>query len=163
MDELYKQMFKKRIKSTNTLQLLSKVNTNVVDYRDMYKYRRLDELFKNGSCIIFFPNKGSDIGHWTCIFKRSPYEVEFFDSYGRNPAYYEDNKHYLTRLIYNSPYDVYYNDNRFQTKISAACGRHVVNRLLLRDLPLNDYRDLMTSEYERDFADDFVTLSTLDM
>lgn len=163
MNALYKNITTKRLKPTTLAQLLRKVKANGVDYRDMWEYRDLDDIFRNGAAIIFFPSPHSKVGHWCTIFKISPDTVEFFDSYGRPPSFYEDDAHLLTRLINNSYYRVYYNPYGFQTRFSSACGRHVINRLLLRRLSIDEYRDMMQYNPAPDFADDFVTFTTLDM
>lgn len=167
MDTLYNVITNKRMNSTTGQQLLKKVKTNVIDYRNLYKYKTLDNIFKNGQCILFIPNNYSNIGHWVCIFKRDKNTVEFFNSYGRPPMYYEernnDGTHYLTQLICNSKYNVYYNPYEFQSEESSACGRHVISRLLLKKYPIKIYKELMTSPYEPDFADDFVSFYTMNI
>jgi hypothetical protein len=89
--------------------------------------------------------------------------VEFFDSYGRPPQYYEDYRHLLTKMIFRSPYKVYFNPYRFQSKISSACGRHVLSRLKLRYMPIDEYKKFVTYGGQSDYTDDFVTFATLEI
>jgi hypothetical protein len=163
INKIYRNIERKRLIPTTTEQLLYLSNSNVLNYNELVNYDNLDEIFTDDACIIFFPNKLSPVGHWTVIFKITGNTVEFFDSYGNPPKYYEDNRHLLTRIINNSQYIAYYNPYRFQSKKSSACGRHVLNRLLLRDLPIEEYRRVVTYGGQSDFADDFVTFSTMEI
>jgi hypothetical protein len=103
-------------------------------------------------------------GHWTCLLKNR-YGYEFFDPYGIilddqlkyvNPEMTEDEKEqfksynkqnyrYLTNLLSKVHEPVSYNHHKFQKfkrngERPATCGRHVVLRLLNKDMSLAQYK-----------------------
>jgi len=124
--------------------------TNIVMYRDLYRYRNIEELLINDSAVILYEKQPKN-GHWVCIirylFNGEP-TIEFFDSYG---IFHDMEKKYIStsflinsgqmknqvaRLLFDASrrYRIEYNDHRLQPRRAeiSTCGRHVISRLLLR-------------------------------
>lgn len=133
---------------------------NIILYPDLYKYNSLDEILEPyGSCILLFAFqiKPSIYGHWCAINKISDNEVEFFNSYGGWPddtlkhilggirKKSNQDKPYLSMLMLESPYQLSYNEYRFQKhgKNIKTCGRHCAIRSIFKDLSLEEYKKLL--------------------
>jgi len=145
LKEIYKEIKEKEKHSTSDLDLLKAVDTNIVQHKNLYKYKNIDQLIKNNACIIFYDHTAGFIGHWCCLTKRNNL-IEFFDSYGRQPDFYKyihGRPPYLKELLMKSNYYVTYNPYDFQGKGTATCGRHVVTRILFKHYPLQRYKKLM--------------------
>lgn len=143
----------------------------VLIYRDLAKFSTLDEALGEHGAIFLLYESRPDFGHWTLVMRRTPEEVEFFDSYGIFPdeelnwVGAEENKQlgqsypYLSKLLHDSPYPkLEYNDHKFQ-KMSddvSSCGRWAALRLILRDLTINEFKRLFKGKN----GDDLVTLIT---
>jgi len=143
-------------------QILSVLDTNIIDYPNLSKYQNIDQIFKNGSCVIFYPHTMGDVGHWTCLTKRNN-TIEFFDSYGHLPdvALKDGMYPYLSQLLLQSNYKLIYNEQKMQYKNTATCGRHVIVRVLLKDYPLSYYQNVMKFFGDNKDGDDrFVTWIT---
>lgn len=143
---------------------------NLVIYEDIHKYKTLDDLLgPYGACVILYCFKPK-YGHWCCIFKRKPDTIEFFNSYGGKPDStlylinddYRKNSNqwypYLCKLIYDSGYNIEYNEHQFQKFDNDiyTCGRWACMRLLLRDLSLKEFKKLFKNKY----GDEVVTFLT---
>ena len=115
-------------------------DVNIITYSYLSHYSKIDDLFINNAVIILYHNYDSQIGHWVCLTKRGN-TVEYFDSYGRMPDYIPQKYPYLSRLLYESPYNLIYNNIDLQGKRVATCGRHVICRVLMKDYTLNEYYD----------------------
>ena len=127
--------------------------TRIIFYEDLYKIKNILSYLDKGSLIILFKSK-PDFGHWTSLVL-TPEGIEFFDSYGDKPegAKRGVNKEFLKRsnqyrnrlaqLLYNasSQIPINYNNHRLQksNKDVATCGKHVITRILRRDLTNNEY------------------------
>lgn len=111
----------------------------------------IDEaLAPTGRCVFLYETE-PNYGHYCCIFKRGKNIVEVFDSYG----YLVDDelnlikkhfrlesgqeKPYLTKLLYESGYEVHYNQYTFQADGTATCGRHCITRILNSKLSTDAY------------------------
>lgn len=150
---------------------------NVILYPDLYKYNTIDEILNPyGACILLFEAKPS-YGHWCCLFKNRNNLIEFFNPYGGFP---DDSLEYiperfrkisnqdyphLSWLLINSPYDLSYNEFKFQKHNEAikTCGRWCALRLLCRNMDLYDFHK-MIEYYTKLFnitGDEFVTLLTM--
>lgn len=152
---------------------LVKGKSNLIQYPDLKNVSNIDEILgPYGCCIILFLTH-KNYGHWTCIFKVEPNTIEHFDSYGIYPdeelnfkidPYFrkisgEDYPH-LSYLLYNSPYNLSFNQYQFQGKMKdiSTCGRHTSMRIILRHLSLDDYKKLIcSSKYT---PDEVVTIIT---
>ncbi len=150
---------------------------NLVLYPDLHKYKNIDQVLgKYGAAFILFCSKPR-YGHWSVLFKRDPQTLEWFNSYSDKwpdetldfiePGFRRRSNQYhttLSKLMYDSPYNLEYNEFPFQKKGGSikTCGRHAAYRLLFRDLNLYDYKDFL--DYVRDLTgldyDAIVTLAT---
>ena len=112
-------------------------------------------------------------GHWTLIFKHSPNEVHFFDSYGYKPddefGFINDEFREVSNQIYkkvvsmllNSHYNISYNHFKLQGKSTAkkhvaTCGRWCVARWLNHHLNEYEFNDMF--KHKGVNMDDLVTL-----
>ncbi len=159
-------------------QMLDMLNNtpNMIAYHDLYKVNNIDDILKNGMCIILYEVTDT-FGHWTCILTH-PDSIEFFDPYNIIPdgeintnfmdksiikKYYKKGPK-LRKLLYNSDYDhIEYNDHALQKKSPniGTCGRHVIIRLLFRDLNIDDYVKLLKKNLRKnETLDDLVTRLT---
>lgn len=149
---------------------------NIVLYPNLSKMKSIEEaLSPYGACFILFLSE-PNYGHWCCLFKRGNV-LEFFNPYGGYPddglkyipEDFRNESHqnftYLTKLLVESKYELEYNEHKFQKldKDTKTCGRHCAIRLLFRDLPLEDYYDILkilSKEFKMNF-DELVTLLTM--
>lgn len=150
---------------------------NLILYPNIHKYKNIDEiLYPYGACIILFEAKPR-YGHWCCIFKINNKLLEFFNPYGGYP---DDSLEYipidfrlksyqfypyLSILMYNSPYELSYNEYKFQKHGNdiKTCGRWCAIRLIFRNLSLDEFYHLI--KYLKDLlnitSDELVTLLTM--
>lgn len=139
---------------------LTNNETNIMTYPDLQKYKNIDEVLgKHGACVILYLTKSQNFGHWVCIIKQPNNTLEFFDSYGlptdselgfvskEKRNYLNQNMPYLSKLLYNSKYNVIYNDRKIQkyAKDISTCGRHVICRINNRDIDIDDYCKILKS------------------
>jgi len=131
--------------------------TNVIIYPELTGVRRIEDILVNDSVVILYETR-PNVGHWVCIIKRGKI-LEFFDSYGIFPDKEKKyiNKEYLKEsgqennmiiqlLIEASKrYKIEYNNYRLQVKSGdvATCGRHVISRILLKNLNIDQFNRLM--------------------
>lgn len=132
-------------------------------YENLPKYRNINQLLgRYGACIILFAFK-PHYGHWCLIFKTNNGELEFFNSYGGldkglpdETLDYIDKDYrkqsnqdypYLSELMYNSPFELNYNEFVFQKSRGdiKTCGRHCAVRLSLRHYNIYDYKTILDS------------------
>lgn len=143
---------------------------NIVLYPDLHKMRSLDEVMgPHGAAIILFEARPS-YGHWCAVFRGPGGDdgmVEFFNPYGGYPddslkhigaafaAETDQDFPYLSHLMMRSPYRLSYNQYAFQRHNPdvKTCGRHCAARILLRDLPLDSYKDWIVSQAKRTGTD----------
>src|SRR5579872_1188360 len=170
----YIKKLKAKYLSGNELLKIIKKKARIVSYPDIIKYKSLDQLLGKHKAVIILYEIEPNIGHWVTLFKTKK-GIEFFDPYGYMiddeltfiPKKFRDksnqDKRYLTRLIYESKYPVEYNHTHLQSDNTdvATCGRHIVTRLLFRKVPLKDYVKLMKA-YKGFTPDTIVTLLTQD-
>lgn len=159
--------------SNEEMNKLVNGKANIITYTKLANVTNIDQILEPyGACIILYLTK-KNYGHWVCLFRVTPTMLEHFDSYGIYPDHelnFKMDKHFrrisnedyphLSYLLYYSPYELSYNQYQFQSKMRgvATCGRHTALRLLLRDMPLDDYKNLITST---EFTpDEVVTLLT---
>jgi hypothetical protein len=144
-------------------QVMNLINhdANLILYKDIHKYNNIDELLgQHGAAVILYESKPA-YGHWTTIFKVSPNEIEFFNSYGNQnnhdgipdamlkfiPKSFRKQSNqdhtYLSKLMYDSKYDLSYNQYNYQGdgENIKTCGRHIATRLNNRNLSLNKYNE----------------------
>jgi hypothetical protein len=145
---------KKMDKALSNYEISAALNNEVrvIKYEDLPYFHNIAELlFPYGCCVINYPIE-VDTGHWVAVFysKNSQRRkiVEFFDPYGMFPddefLFSKSNKtnpHYLAQILLTSPYPIEYNEIDYQKKMNGVdtCGRHVINRLLHRNLTMKKY------------------------
>lgn len=145
-------------------------NVNVITYEDLPKYRTIDELLSPYDMTVLLFLTRPNYGHWTCLFRTPDNEISFFDSYGYKPD--SELKHidkrvrqqtnqdyaYLSKLLYESPYPIEYNEHKFQRKEKGVntCGRWVIMRLLFRDFDLEAFEHL----FKKPGADEIISQLT---
>jgi hypothetical protein len=149
---------------------------NIILYPEIINFNSLDEILEPyGSCIILFESK-PNFGHWCALNKINSNLVEFFNPYGGYPddslsmismefRIKSNQLHpYLSILMMDSPYELSYNEHKFQKKGNSinTCGRHCVVRTLFKNLNLKQYTELINLLcYEFDLnPDGLVTLLT---
>jgi hypothetical protein len=164
-------------------QVLKLINgrANLILYPDLHKYKHIDEILEPyGACIILYESKPK-YGHWCCIFKVNDKLLEYFNPYGGlNEGFPDDSLEYipmdfrlksyqyypyLSYLMYNSPYELSYNEHRFQKHDMdiKTCGRWTALRLIFRNLSLEQFYVLMKFLKKRlkISLDQLVTLLTM--
>lgn len=140
-------------------EVLTLINgrANLILYPNLNKFKTIDEILNPyGACIILFEAKPR-YGHWCCIFKINDKLLEFFNPYGGYP---DDSLEYipmdfrlstdqyipyLSILMYNSPYELSYNEHQFQKHDQniRTCGRWCAVRLIFRNYTLNEFYHLI--------------------
>lgn len=145
--------------TNSDINFLLKGRVNIVTYPEVSKFRNIDELLGKYKAAVILYLTSPNFGHWTGLFLNKE-GLHFIDSYGGLPD--ETLEHigavtnkslkqdftYLIALMVKSPYDLYYNDHKLQKKEGniATCGRHVVNRIL--------HKQLTDDQYFNKFPDD---------
>lgn len=144
-------------------------NTNVVTYEMLANVQSIEQLLaKGGNAVVLYPGAGPGIGHWTCVLytvnDRGKRVIEFFDPYGMSVdaefgMAHKQLPRYMARLLYNTPYQIEYNDKPIQIMAAdvTTCGRHCVNRIRNANLPLSEYIRRFGTGYGAT-ADEIVTV-----
>lgn len=183
MSEIKKILAEYENIALSNIEVLKLINgrAKLILYPNLYKYKTIDEiLHPYGACIILFEAKPR-YGHWCCIFKVNDHLLEFFNPYGGFIEGYPDSSleyipldfrlkthqyyPYLSMLMYNSPYELSYNEYPFQkhNRNIKSCGRHCAIRLVFRNLSLEEYKnmlDLLCNKFKINY-DQLVTLFTM--
>ena len=146
----------------SNIDILKKLKgkTNVVFYEDLHKYTDINQLLKFNSCVLLYKVQPS-FGHWTALI-RNNFGIEFFDPYGEKPdetksvidKYFlqqtNQYENYLCNLLYKASFKtpIEFNHFKFQKKAKNinTCGKHVIARILYKDLSLEDYNKFITSQ-----------------
>jgi len=147
---------------------------NIIRIPNMYKYKSIDEVLgKNFAAFLLYEWKEHE-GHWVSLIRHGN-QLEYFDSYGGEvkgmPDAELDNipkgkyktqshqdKPYLSYLLLDCPYELSYNEFKFQ-KLDPrvrSCGRWAAARILFKDLPLEQFKELFFGPY----SDDLITIMT---
>lgn len=142
---------------------------NMVRYRDLHKFRTIDQVLgpHRAAFILFETSDG--FGHWVAIYCNNN-TLYFFNSYAGYPddtlqviddeyrVQSQQDFPYLSQLMYNSPYELEYNDLKLQDKGGniMTCGRWCALFILMRELPVDNFSAIFKSKY----ADDIVTIIT---
>lgn len=144
---------------------------NFHTYKELKNFNNIDELLgKYNKCVLLYLTK-ENYGHYTALYKVGN-TIYFFDPYG----YMIDDelkfvpKHlkkelnsdyrYLTELLYNSGYDVEYNEYQLQKKKIGinTCGRWVILRLIYPKISINDFYKLFNEVKDKIDLDKLITL-----
>ena len=159
--------------SNNDITKLLNGQVNIVLYPDLHKYTSINQLLDPfNSCIILYESK-PNYGHW-CSLTKSDDAIEFFNPYGGlpdasleliNPKFRAESNQlipYLKMLMYDSPYELNYNEFRFQKKgyNIKTCGRHCVVRVLCKDMNIYQYKDFL-DELRKHFNTDYDGVVTI--
>ncbi len=134
----------------------------ILTYKEIYSYKTIDQLLSPYDVVFILFESTPRNGHWTLLFKRNNYEIEFFDSYGlvvddelsyiddRYKEELRENYKYLSHLIYLSPYELEYNNYEFQLfkKGVNTCGRWVILRYQYKNLPIDVFHEVLESVKE---------------
>jgi hypothetical protein len=147
--------------SNTDMKKLVEGKASIVSYPMLKKYKTIDQLLGKNKAVIILYLTGPQYGHWTCLFKTNYKKPTlcFFDPYGYSPDYQlrfnspEKNiqlgqdRAFLSELLYNSKYDVEYNNTRLQKlkKNNNVCGRWVGLRLNFRDWPTEEFVKVFTN------------------
>lgn len=172
MNQKIKNLENIGLSSDEILQLIDG-KANLILYTDLAKITNIDDILKPyGACIILYLTR-KNYGHWVCLIKLDDKTLEFFDPYGfmideeldwnidKNFRKFSKQDYpHLTSLLYYSPYYLTYNQYKFQKKKNdiKTCGRHTALRILLRNLSLDEYYNLILSMHKD--PDYLVTLLT---
>ncbi|SRR6266568_482033 len=175
-NKILKQYEKIALSDKHIFNILDGKNKLVL-YPDLINYKNIDQVLgKHGICVLLFEAK-KNYGHWCCLWKLDSNTVSFFNSYGGYPddslkyipehfaRISNQDYPYLSLLLDESPYDLTYNERKYQAKGSniKTCGRHCAVRLICRHMTDDEYYKFISyfcKKYKID-ADEFVTLLTL--
>lgn len=159
-------------KPLSNFDILEKVDNmaKIELYPNLHKYHDIDELLgQYNACFILIQSE-PNFGHWVLVHRLPNGHVEFFNSYGGYPdnelknisKKYRDesnqNYTYLSKLLYDCPYDIDYNEYCFQKKKKniSTCGRWCIMRYFLNYVDLDDFADIFKNKY----GDEAVTILT---
>jgi hypothetical protein len=138
-------------------------DVNIIMYNELSDYNNIEELLPNAnSYVILLYQDSENTGHWTCLLRQNN-TVEFFDPYGKYPdtqLRWVDNEvredlgitgKFISNLFNKSKLKIVYNTAPYQHSGANinTCGRHVVYRLLNRNLSLKDYHKYFKEETKK--------------
>lgn len=163
-----KELMAISLSDTDVLRLVEN-RAKVLVYSDLQKYDTLDEALGDHEAFYLLYESKENYGHWCCVFKEGK-KVYFFDPYGIFPDEQLEwiSTHFkkisgqwfprLTLLLYESPYEVHYNEHKFQREGAGvnSCGRWCALRLIFRDTDPKMFKRLFHGED----ADEIVTILT---
>lgn len=129
-------------------------------YNELNRFN-LGKIRANGTLILF---EGPEGNHWVCLIKNKKggkKRLEYFNSYGVIPDdekkdlplnFLERSKqsdNLLSRILYEADkkgYEIHYNEKPLQKMIenNNTCGRHCAIRMLISQIPLEEYQTFMT-------------------
>lgn len=130
----------------------------IMSYDDLVKFKTLDEALGIYDAFVLLYLTDVNYGHWTLCFKYDDGKtIEFFDSYNYFPddefkfvpidiqKEKKEDYPYLCKLLYESPYKIVYNNYKLQEHKNGVntCGRHVVSRLIYRDINIDQYVNMI--------------------
>jgi len=173
MDKLYDFIQNRPLSGKEIYEALEG-KTKIIKYSDLSHYKTLNQLMSpyNNICLLYESKPG--YGHWVCVILHKKQKIiEYFDPYGMfidKPLDFVDINFrrqsnqdfpYLSKLINDSNYNVVYNKSKLQSKNSkiATCGRHIISRITLSDIPLKKYQKIMNKKNKVN-ADDKVSFIT---
>lgn len=139
-------------------------NIKILQYNCLQYYKSFDELLNNPlKAIILFYNTSDTFGHYTLIYFQDGI-INLFDSYG--PYFPNDELNlidesfkktkgmkynYLVDLILKSKYPIEHNDFRYQGKGNInTCGWWCICRYLLKDLSLDEFKEIFKYKKNKD-------------
>lgn len=149
-------------------------NIKILKYSDLNKYDNIDSVFDPYDAVALLYELRDNYGHWVLLLRnKKTNTIEFFDSMGTfiddeqnyiNKDFFKKSgqkEKYLSELLVKSKYNIIYNKTKIQEdkKGISSCGRHVSLRYLMRDIPLDDYINIIKTKKQKN-ADDIVTCLT---
>lgn len=155
--------------STNTIIDVFGGKVKIVTSDELYKFKTLDELLKPyNKVVILYIWQSAPLpkyGHFVALSKRGNI-IDYFDPFGKKidsvnkqlPNKYRSENHldynYLTKLLYDSSYQVEYNEKPIQDEKSSVCGRYSIVKLALSDLPMTEFQKLFQKDTK--YNDDLI-------
>lgn len=149
MDKLIKKLEVDPFSNFDILNICDQ-NTKVIRYSELKKYSNIDDVLKPFDNVVILYESKKNYGHWVCLLKYDKI-IEFFDPYGlpidTQLKYSKDKVPLLSKLLVDSPYLLAENRTKLQKlyKDVSTCGRHVCVRIILKDLPLKEYINIMVN------------------
>ena len=151
-------------------------HANILTYPQLVQYynngfKIFDLLGKSKTLVLLYLTKANS-GHWTTVFERPNGDIECFDSLGYCPDdelnfvphefQHESNQNhtYLLAMLAKANRRIYYNKDALQHTHPdiSTCGRWVICRIALRDMPIDEFVKMMRSSELA--PDEIVTLAT---
>ncbi len=145
----------------------------IVSLSEVKNMTNINQLIGPYKACVFLYETENNYGHWCCVLQVNLDTIEFFDPYGMmidNELKYipksflkkkQLNHTFVGKLLYDSHYNnIEWNNYPLQKleKDMNTCGRHVLVRLLNRNLTLDEYYNkIKKSGYN---PDEYVTLIT---
>lgn len=142
----------------------------IMVYRDLVPLKTLEQAFGDYDCICLLYETQPHFGHWVGIIRHvDEHKIEFFDPYGYAPdeeidfvpedfrAESGQDFPHLTQLMVDSDYRLVHNPIEIQKHGDdiSSCGRHVLLRCMMKEMPLTQYVEFVHSTDE--VPDDVVT------
>ena len=136
-------------------------DVNIVSYLDLPNINRLQDLFKTSdNLVIHIPVQSQSAGHWVCAYMSGntfnyfcPYAMTIHENITKSPylMHTEDKNDYalvyLVKQFVKEGGKVIQNPFKVQQLKSGTntCGRHIVARLLHKQMNNRQYYDYITS------------------
>jgi hypothetical protein len=137
-------------------------------YSDLIENGVINSLMQSPcKCVIFLVRQEETSGHWCLCFmkeKGSEIGVHVYDPYGNPPDSKNWKKYvkndileslhqeqpYLLKELYNSGYNIYFNEFKHQKKGDniQTCGKHCILRSCFLDLDTDEYNELLKRKCE---------------
>lgn len=166
-----KELEKKSLSSLDVMDLVDH-RAKLLTYTELAEYDTLDQALGRHGALILLYLTSENYGHWCCVFKYGKDTIQFFDSYGKMPddqllfvpEYFrkesKQNHTHLTYLLYNSGYNVRYNQYVLQESKQdiATCGRWVATRINLRHMNEDRFANMFLNQTAK--PDFLITLVT---
>lgn len=159
----------------STLDVLNLLDNkvNVVIYKDLKKFKSIDQLLEPYNCCIILYESKPKFGHWCSIIKYGN-NIEYFNPYGGDIDNSLDNIDnnfkknsnqdypYLSKLFVDSNYNLHFNEFKFQKRNNNVntCGRHCVVRCYFKNYDIYEYKDILDELKGNMDYDDIVVILT---
>lgn len=169
MDKLIKKLTAEPLSGEDMLRAVDGESI-ILTYKDLKDVDDIHDLFDPYDNFILLYEMEKNYGHWIAVIYHPESDtIEVFDPYGlfiddefkyiRNPKLKKQK--YLSKLLLESESNIIYNDQPIQkySKDVSSCGRHVALRINMRDIPLEEYQDMMMSKGKNE-RDKIVTMLT---
>lgn len=177
MDKLIKQSEKIDLTGAD-IHRITDGQCKILAYEELENIESLEQILNPHGCVMILYQTARDFGHWVALFRDDPNNtknLEFFDPYGLKVdeeldinSEFHLRQHngvrtpHLSALIEKGNYNVKSNTFRLQKflKDVETCGRHVGFRIRMREISLNKYIKLLTTNktYNPDFWVSALTL-----